>query len=80
MSSCGGGLVVCPGGGLVVAGVGLEAAVQDADQAVPELAQGCVVTDPAPAQGVVVGAGTGELVRAQKAHWWIASPKRRLRA
>ena len=50
---------VAPRGGLVVAGAGLEAAVQDADQPVPELAQGCVVTDPAPAQGVVVDAGTG---------------------
>ena len=57
-SSCG-GLVMCPGGGLVVVGAGLEAAVQDADQSVPELAQRGVVTDPAGTQGVVVGAGTG---------------------
>jgi hypothetical protein len=54
MSSCGGGLVVCPGGGLVVVAAGLGAAVQDADQSVPELPQRCVV-----AQGVVVGAGAG---------------------
>ena len=58
LSSCG-GLLVGPGGGLVVGGAGLEAAVQDADQPVPELAQRCVMTDPTGAQGVVVGAGTG---------------------
>jgi|tagenome__1003787_1003787.scaffolds.fasta_scaffold18786878_2 2-polyprenyl-6-methoxyphenol hydroxylase-like FAD-dependent oxidoreductase len=37
VSSCG-GLVVGPGGGFVVAGSGFEAAVQDPDQAVAELA------------------------------------------
>jgi hypothetical protein len=36
-SSCGGLMVVGPGGGLVVAGSGLEAAVQDVDEAVAEL-------------------------------------------
>ena len=51
--------VVGPGGVLVVAAVGLEAAVQDADQAVAELAQGGVVAGPAGAQAVVVGAGSG---------------------
>src|SRR6185437_15205197 len=52
-------LVVGPGGGLVVEGAGLEAAVQDADQAVAELAQGGVVADAAGAQGVVVGPRAG---------------------
>ncbi len=52
-------LEVCPGGGLVVAAVGLEAAVQDADQAVAELAQRGVVPGAAGSQLVVVGAGAG---------------------
>jgi hypothetical protein len=51
--------VVGPGGVLVVGLVGLEAAMQDADQAVAELAQGGVVAGPAGAQAVVVGAGSG---------------------
>ena len=52
-----GGLEMGPGGCFVVAGVGLEAAVQDADEAVAELAEGGLVADAAFAQGVVVGAG-----------------------
>jgi hypothetical protein len=36
-------LVVCPCGVFVVGGVGGEAAVQDADEAVAELAEGGVV-------------------------------------
>ncbi len=48
-----------PGGGLVVGGVGLQAAVQDADQPVGQLAQGGVVAYLPGAQLVVVGAGTG---------------------
>ncbi len=38
---------------------GLKAAVQDADQAVAELAECGVVTDAAGAELVVVGAGAG---------------------
>ena len=57
--SSGGGVVVGPGGVLVVEGAGLEAAVQDADEAVGELAQRGLVADVAGAQGVVVGAGAG---------------------
>jgi hypothetical protein len=48
-----------PGGGLVVDGVGLEAAVQDADEAVAEPAQGGLVAGAAVAEGVVVCAGAG---------------------
>ena len=44
---------------LVVGGAGFEAAVQDADQAVGELAQGGVVAGAAGAVLVVVGAGAG---------------------
>src|SRR5665811_856790 len=50
--------VLVPGSGLVVAGAGFEAAVQDADQTVAELAQGGVVADVAVPQRVVVGAGS----------------------
>jgi hypothetical protein len=53
-------LLVSPGGGFVVGGAGGEAAVQDADQAVGELAERGVVADAAGAQRVVVGAGAGE--------------------
>ena len=49
--------VVGPGGGLVVEGSGLQAAMQDADQPVAELAQGGVVAGAAGTEGVVVGAG-----------------------
>src|SRR3982750_2550400 len=48
-----------PSGGFVVGGVGFEAAVEDADEAVAELAEGGLVADAAGAQGVVVGAGAG---------------------
>src|SRR5215469_14502124 len=50
-------LVVAPGGLLVVGGAGFEAAVQDADEAVGELAEGGLMTDAASAQCVVVGPG-----------------------
>src|SRR5204863_4752933 len=50
------GGVLGPGSGLVVAGVGLQAAV-DPDEPVGQLAQRRVVTDPAGALTVVVGAG-----------------------
>jgi len=50
---------VAPGGGLVVAGAGLEAAVQDADQAAGQFPQGLVVLASAGALLVVEGAGTG---------------------
>src|SRR3954453_13460302 len=49
--------VVCPGGVLVVEGLGLQAAVQDADQTVAELAQGGVMSGAAGAEPVVVRAG-----------------------
>ena len=48
-----------PGGGLVVEGAGLEASVQDADEAVGEPSQGVVVLDAAGAELVVEGAGAG---------------------
>ena len=51
------GAVVLPGGGLVVEGAGLQAAVQDADEPVGQLAQGCVMTDVAGPDRVVVGPG-----------------------
>ena len=51
--------VAVPGGVFVVAGAGLEAAVEDADEAVGELAQRGVVAGAAGAEGVVVGAGAG---------------------
>src|ERR1041384_3960408 len=52
-------LVVGPGDVFVVGGAGREAAVQDADQAIAELAQGRAVADPASAELVVVAAGAG---------------------
>jgi hypothetical protein len=48
-----------PGGGLVVDGAGFEAAVEDADEAVAELAQSSLVAGATLAQGLVIGAGTG---------------------
>src|SRR5260370_34377507 len=48
-----------PGGCLVVGGAGLEAAVEDADEAVGELAGGGGVLGAAVAFGVVGGAGAG---------------------
>jgi hypothetical protein len=62
MSSCGADLVagvLGPGGCLVVEGTGFEAAVQDADELVGELAQRCMVTDAAGFLLVVAGAGAG---------------------
>jgi hypothetical protein len=49
-------VVLGPGGCLVVEGPGFEAAVQDADEAVGELAQRGVVLYAAGAELVVVGA------------------------
>src|SRR5262249_56482080 len=51
--------VVRPGGGFVVDGAGLQAAVQDADEPVGELAQGRLVADVSGSERVVVGAGAG---------------------
>ena len=71
---------VCPGGVLVVAGTGFEAAVQDADEAVGELAQGgrggrCC------GRGVAGGRRSPGDPRSElNAHCWRASPRRRLRA
>ena len=45
-----------PGGGFVVDGVGLEASVEDADEAVADLPQGGVVTGLAGTLLVVVAA------------------------
>ena len=59
MSSCDLLGVVRPGGCLVVEGAGFEAAVQDAGQAVGELAQGGVVFGAAGSLLAVVGAGAG---------------------
>src|SRR5215467_10193397 len=50
---------VGPGGGLVVGGVAGQAAVEDADQAVAEGAQGLVVGVASGAALVVEGAGAG---------------------
>jgi len=50
---------VAPGDGLVVAGAGLEAAVQDADQAAGQVPQGLVVRASPGALGVVEGTGAG---------------------
>src|ERR1700753_1157766 len=50
---------VSPGGVLSVEGAGFEAAVEDADEAVGQLAQGGVVALAAGAELVVVGAGSG---------------------
>ncbi len=52
-------LPVTPGGGLVVEGAGLEASVQDSDEAVGQAPQGVVVFDSAGAELVVEGAGAG---------------------
>jgi hypothetical protein len=49
---------VCPGGAFVVASAGFEAAVEDADEAVGELTKGCLMTDLAGAELLVVGAGS----------------------
>src|SRR5215472_10146312 len=57
--SSGPGEVVRPGGGFVVDGAGLQAAVQDADEPVGELAQGRLVADVSGSERVVVGAGAG---------------------
>jgi hypothetical protein len=53
------GLEIGPGGGFVVGGFGFEAAVEDADEAVAELAEGGLMAGAALAQGLVVGAGAG---------------------
>src|SRR5215472_6147576 len=50
---------VGPGGGFVVEAAGLQAAVQDADEPIGELAQCGLVTDLAGSERVVVGACAG---------------------
>ncbi len=52
-------ILVCPGDGFVVGGAGLQAAVQDADEAVAELAQRGLVSDLPVSHRVVVGPGSG---------------------
>ena len=68
-----------PGGGLVVAGAGLEASVQDADQAAGQSSEGIVVFESLGALGVVEGAGTRETLSAAKAWIISASMSRSLR-
>ena len=51
--------VVAPGGGLVIARVGCEAAVEDADEAVADVAKGGVVRKASCSLAVVVGACAG---------------------
>ena len=51
--------VVGPGDVLVVCRVGLQAAMEDADQSVGNLTQGRLVTDPPAAKGLVVGPRSG---------------------
>ena len=53
--------------------------MEDADEAVTEGAQGLVVQVAGAATVVVEGAGAGLACRAQKAHWSMASYRRRLR-
>ena len=50
---------VGPGGGFVIEGAGFQAAVQDADESVGELAECGLVTDLAGSHCFVVGLGTG---------------------
>jgi hypothetical protein len=52
-------LEMAPGGVFVVGGAGLQTAVEDADEAVAELAEGGLVAGAAVAEGLVVGAGAG---------------------
>src|SRR6266511_2460312 len=59
MSSCERFGAMRPGGCLVVGGAGFEAAVEDADEPVGELAQGWVVFGTACSLFVVVGACSG---------------------
>src|SRR4029077_11663348 len=56
--SSGVGHDVCPGGVFVVGGVGLQASVQDADEAVGELTECGFMADLAVAELVVVGGGS----------------------
>jgi len=51
--------VVTPGGVFVVAGLGLEAAVEDADEAVGELAECGLVADVPVAELLVMGPCSG---------------------
>ena len=53
------GDVVVPGDVFVVGGAGFEAAVQDADEAVGDLAEGGLVADVAGAELAVVGVCSG---------------------
>jgi hypothetical protein len=71
--------VLGPGGCLVVGGAGLEAAVEDADEAVGELAEGGVVLGAAGAFGVVEGAGAGRGGEGARAWAISASVSRSLR-
>ncbi len=57
--SRGSGLKMGPRCRFVVGGLVLEAAVEDADEAVAQLAEGGLVADVAGSEAVVVGAGAG---------------------
>jgi len=52
-------VVVSPRGVLVVVRAGCEAAVEDSDKAVGELAQRCIVVGASPSEFIVVGASCG---------------------
>ncbi len=78
-TSSGGGRDVCPGGVFVIGGVGLQAAVQDADEAIGELVERGLMTDLAGAELLVVGLAPGDPRIEQNAHCCSASPSRRLR-
>lgn len=54
--------------------------MEDADKAVGQLSERLAMGLAPGSQLVVVAAGPGEGVSAQKAHWSQASPRRRLRA
>ena len=56
--SSGIGQDVCPGGVFVVGGVGFQASVQDADEAVGKLTECGFVTDLSVTELVVIGGGS----------------------
>jgi hypothetical protein len=70
-ASSGGVEVVLPGG----VHVEEQAAVEDAEPAVGELAERGWVTDAAGTECLVVGAGTRRAARGAEGHCWTASPR-----
>ena len=69
---------VAPGGGLVVEGAGLQASVQDADEAVGEPAERVAVVESFGALLVVEGARPGDACSEEKAQDIRASTSRSL--